>query len=46
MANWNDVPNFVEIGRAVAANDVTKRLSVVRQDSGPAVGLMFAQIER
>ena len=41
-----DVPNFVEIGRAVAAIDATTRLSVVRQHSCHAVGLMFAQIER
>jgi methionine aminopeptidase len=41
-----DVPYFVEIGRAVAAVDVATRLSVVRQEFGHAIGLMFAQSER
>jgi hypothetical protein len=41
-----DVPNSVELGRAVAAIDVATRLSVVRQDSGYAVDLMCAQIAR
>ena len=46
VTHTGDVPNSVEIGRAVAAIDVATRLSVVRQDSGYAVDLMCAQIAR
>ena len=45
-AGLGDVPSFVEIGKAVAAIDAATRLSVGRQESSRAIGLMFAQTER
>ena len=37
---------LLKLAKAVAAIDVATRLSVVRQDTDRAMGLMFAQNER